>query len=197
MIDFGHFTLVCAWFVSLYALTFGSWAAIKNNRSGVRSAANAVILCGVLSVVTLVCLMAAFVNHDYRYLYVWQNSNNAMPWYYLISAVWGGMDGSMLLWATFMAIISAIVIARRSVAPRELADWLAPVLGGATNFFLLVVVFLTNPYRLVPPGAQISDGNGLNPLLQNPSMLIHPPMLYAGFTGFVVPAAFCLAALLS
>lgn len=197
MIDFGHFTLVAAWFLSLYACVGGAFGAAKKRSAVIRSAANALVLCGFVSVLSLLSLMHAFNTHQYKYLYVWQNSNNDMPWYYLISAVWGGMDGSMQLWATFMAVISAVVVFRRGNAPRELAAWLAPVLGGATNFFLLVVVFLTNPFRLVPEGAQIQDGNGLNPLLQNPSMLIHPPMLYAGFTGFVVPFAFCLAALLS
>lgn len=197
MIDLGHFILVAAWIMSVYALIVGTKGALAKRASVVRSAAHAVLLCGVLSAFALLALIHAFVTHEYRYLYVWQNSNNDMPRQYLVSAVWGGMDGSMLLWATFMAVLSAVVVARRDSAPRELANWLAPILGGATSFFLLVVVFLTNPFRLIPGGNIPPDGNGLNPLLQNPSMLIHPPMLYAGFTGFVVPFAFCFAALLS
>jgi cytochrome c-type biogenesis protein CcmF len=197
MLDFGHFALVSAWFTSLYGCLGGFWGARRKNRALIRSAANSVYLTCFLCFAAFASLAAAFLNHDYRYLYVWQNSNNDMPWYYLISAIWGGMDGSMLLWALLMCVFSALVVRRLSVVPRSLADWLSPVLSGATNFFLLVVVFLTNPFRLIPPNANIVDGNGLNPLLQNPSMLIHPPMLYSGFTGFLVPFAFCFAALLS
>jgi len=197
MIDLGHFCLVSAWILSLYGLLFGVYSAKRKNVRGCRSAAHSVYLTALFAVGALLSLAAAFLRHDYRYKYVWQTSNNDMPPYYLVSAIWGGMDGSMLLWATIMAIFSALVVRGYSKVPRELAHWVTPVLSGATNFFFLVVVFLTNPFRLVPPNAAIEDGNGLNPLLQNPSMLIHPPMLYSGFTGFVVPFAFCFAALLS
>ncbi len=197
MIDLGHFSLIAAWLLSLYGLIVGTYGARTKKERWTQSAANSVYLSALFSFGALAALGAAFVRHEYTYKYVWQTSNNDMPWYYLISAIWGGMDGSMLLWAVIMAVFSAIVVAGYHRVPRELAQWVTPVLSGATNFFLLVVVFLTNPFRLVPPNAAIDDGNGLNPLLQNPSMLIHPPMLYAGFTGFVVPFAFCFAALLS
>jgi cytochrome c-type biogenesis protein CcmF len=197
MIDIGHFTLVSAWFLSAYALVIGTYAAWKSNPQLVRSAANAVHLCAGFSMLALLALIVAFVTHDYRYVYVWQTSNNAMPVHYLVSAVWGGMDGSMLLWAAIMSVFSSVVIWRGREVQRDLFKWLVPVLAGGTGFFLLVVTFLTNPFRLVPAGRILEDGNGLNPLLQNPSMMIHPPTLYMGFTGFVVPFAFCLAALLS
>jgi len=197
MIDLGHFCLVSAWILTLYGFLFGIYGAKRRKANWTSSAGNAVCVAALLSICALASLAAAFIKHDYKYLYVWQTSNNDMPWYYLISAVWGGMDGSMLLWGTLMALFSAIVVFQLRSAPRALATWVVPVLSGATNFFLLVVVFLTNPFRLVPPSVIQSDGNGLNPLLQNPSMLIHPPMLYGGFTGFVVPFAFCIAALLS
>ncbi|MFN8388847.1 MAG: heme lyase CcmF/NrfE family subunit [Bdellovibrionota bacterium] len=197
MIDFGHFALISCWLTSLYGFIGGVVGARRNNAALIRSAANAVYLTCLFAVLSFGSLAGAFINHDYHYLYVWQTSNNDMPWYYLISAVWGGMDGSMLLWATLTTVFAALVVRRYSVVPRDLSKWVTPVLSAASNFFLLVVVFLTNPFRVVPPNAMIDDGNGLNPLLQNPSMLIHPPMLYSGFTGFLVPAAFCLAALFS
>lgn len=196
-IDLGHFALVAAWIVCMYGLVIGIVAARSGRASAVRSAQNAVLLTAFFSALTLGSLAYAFVTHQYRYTYVWQHSNTEMPWYYLISSVWGGMDGSMLLWAGFMSFYAASAILQVEAAPERLARWLAPVLSGATGFFLTVVVFFTNPFRLVPAGSMIADGNGLNPLLQNPSMLIHPPMLYAGFTGFVVPCAFCFAALIS
>lgn len=196
MIDIGHFSLVLAWLLSAYGLLVGSYAAKTNRRGLIVSSANSVHLCAFFSIVSLVALAVAFVGHDYRYVYVWQTSNNAMPAHYLVSAIWGGMDGSMLLWAVIMSVFGSLALWRSSGVQRDLIKWVAPVLSGATGFFLFVVTFLTNPFRLVPGDRLLTDGNGLNPLLQNPSMMIHPPMLYIGFTGFVVPFAFCLAALL-
>ena len=205
MIDVGHFCLVVAWLMSLYGFTAGVYGArsVKANpasakaQAWVRSARNSVLLCCFFSVLSLIALGQAFVTHNYKYIYVWQHSNNSMAAMYRVSAIWGGMDGSMLLWAVIMSIYSAVAVWRSSDVPRELLRWIVPVLSAGTGFFLTVVTLLTNPFRLVPPGSSPVDGNGLNPLLQNPSMMIHPPMLYAGFTGFIVPAAFCFAALIS
>ena len=197
MIDIGHFAQVASLVLSLLALVVGVLGARKRKTSLVYAARNALILSSVFACLSLLVLMSYFVNHEYKYIYIWQHSSNAMPWYYLISAVWGGMDGSMLLWAVIMSIFSASVVYSLREVNNSLVSWLVPSLSLALSFFLLVVNAFTNPFRLVS-GANIPlDGNGLNPLLQNPSMMIHPPMLYSGFTGFVVPFAFCLAALFS
>ncbi len=197
MIDIGHFSLASAWILSVYGLVAGVIGAKRRNLSLRSSAANSVYAMAFFTIAALIALGVSFMSHDYRYTYVWQHSNNSMPALYRISAVWGGMDGSMLLWAGMMAFFSALVVYRSEIVERELVAWVVPVLSGATSFFLFVVAFLTNPFRFNPGGLVPPDGNGLNPLLQNPSMLIHPPCLYAGFTGFVVPFAFSLAALLS
>ena len=197
MLDSGHFALVLAWTCSAYGIIAGIIGARRNNAALTSSAANSVIAVAVLSTWSLISLAEKFLNHDYRYLYVWQTSNNAMSDFYLVSAIWGGMDGSMLLWATFMAIFAAIVVLKKRTVERDVMAWVVPIISAATNFFLIVVTFLTNPFRLVPGLPELADGNGLNPLLQNPSMVIHPPALYLGFTGFVVPFSFCLAALCS
>ncbi len=197
MLDFGNFTLATAWLATLLGFLLGIRGAIKKNQDYTLSSKNCLCLGFVLAAAALIYLAVSFVNHNYNYLYIWQHSNNDMPWYYLISAVWGGMDGSMLLWAFLMCLFSTIVATKLELVPRDLVSWLLPILNISCNFFLAVVVFLTNPFRLVPEGSVLFDGNGLNPLLQNPSMLIHPPMLYLGFTGFVIPFSFCLAALLS
>lgn len=198
MREFGNFSLCAAFLLSLYGLGGGLLAASTRHYKLTLSARNALSLAGGFTVLSLICLGYAFVTHDYQTLYVWQHSNNAMHPLYLISAIWGGMDGSMLLWAAIMGIFSFLLVTRRNEGiPRDIVAWLIPILSGAIAFFLGVVTILTNPFRLVPPGVSPTDGNGLNPLLQNPSMLIHPPMLYCGFTGFVIPMAFCLAALCS
>lgn len=197
MVDIGHTALAGSWLLSVYGAVAGTIGAVRRNRALSASAQAAVILFALLGIFSLGMLAVAFVRHDYRYLYVWQTSNNEMPWYYLVSAIWGGMDGSMQLWAVIMGAFAALVTWRIDSVPRDIARWVVPVLSMFCCFFLTIILFLTNPFRLVPAGADIADGNGLNPLLQNGSMLIHPPMLYLGFTGFAVPCAFCLAALLS
>ncbi len=198
MVDIGHFSLICAWALALYAVAAGFAGALRRRSSVSVSAANALNASAAFSVVSLLSLAAAFVQHDYRYAYVWQHSSNDMHPAYLISAVWGGMDGSMLLWAALVAVFSAVCLLRHNSEPGSAyGGWLVPWLSVSTTFFLTVVVFLTNPFRLIPTEIIPLDGKGLNPLLQNPSMLIHPVALYLGFTGFSVPFAFCMAALYS
>ncbi|HMO16648.1 MAG TPA: heme lyase CcmF/NrfE family subunit [Oligoflexia bacterium] len=197
MISIGHFSLVTACMISIYGVISGIAGARKQNPSLTISAKNSVLLMGALSTLSLISLGYSFLTHDYRNLYVWQHSSNEMHPAYLIGAIWGGMDGSMLLWAVIMALFSSLVAIKRESVPDRLFAWVLPILSGTTSFFLMVVTFLTNPFRLIPEGINHLNGNGLNPLLQNPSMMIHPPMLYLGFTGFVVPFAFCLAALAS
>ncbi|MBP9837141.1 MAG: heme lyase CcmF/NrfE family subunit [Proteobacteria bacterium] len=197
MLEIGLFFLACSWIISVYGIAVGFYAAKKNNIPLTLSTQKSVSLTCHLAVASLISLAIAFVKHDYHYVYVWQHSNNEMPWYYLISAVWGGMDGSLLLWAALVCVFAFLVMRKVETYPVEISKYLAPVLSSANFFFLTVVLFLTNPFRVVPNGQIPPDGNGLNPLLQNPSMLIHPPMLYLGFTGLVVPFAFCLSSLLS
>lgn len=193
----GHFSLLLAWILSFYGLIAGLYGAKTSNIRISRSASRAVVLMGGLSLLSLIFLCVSFLTNDYTNLYVWQHSSNDMHPMYLIGAVWGGMDGSMLLWAVIMSLFAALVVLRKAAVPEALFVWVVPMLSGACAFFLTVVSALTNPFRLIPDSISHFDGNGLNPLLQNPSMMIHPPLLYLGFTGFVVPFAFCLAALAS
>lgn len=120
-----------------------------------------------------------------------------MPTIYKITAVWGGMDGSMLLWATFLGLgVSLLAYQSRKLAS-PFMSWVLVAAHSSTLFFTSVTLFSTNPFRYLQVPVVPADGNGLNPLLQNPYMAIHPPMLYAGFTLFAIPFAFCLGALAS
>ena len=120
-----------------------------------------------------------------------------MPTIYKVTAVWGGMDGSMLLWATFLGLgVSLLAYQSRKLAS-PLMSWVLVAAHSSTLFFTSVTLFSTNPFRYLQVPVVPVDGNGLNPLLQNPYMAIHPPMLYAGFTLFAIPFAFCLGALVS
>ena len=145
----------------------------------------------------LVALGYSFVTNDYTVQYVWQYSNRSMPWIYKVTAIWGGMDGSMLLWCFLVALFASFV-ARASVSyPRPLVPALLGFLNTSALFFTSITLFFTNPFRYLKTPVLMPDGNGLNPLLQNEYMAIHPPMLYLGFTGLFIPYAFCMAALAS
>jgi cytochrome c-type biogenesis protein CcmF len=193
----GSFSLLAATFVAFYSFIVGIIGARLERTSLIASARNGLILTAFLAVVSLASLGGSFLSHDYNVVYVWQNSNNEMHPLYRIAAIWGGMDGSMLLWAALLCVYSALAVIYTPTVSKKLFSWVIPVLSGANLFFLLLVSFLTNPFRVIPTGNLPLDGNGLNPLLQNPSMVIHPPLLYLGFTGFAIPFAFSFAALIS
>lgn len=197
MVEVGHIALLVAWAFSLFGFAGGLYAVWNGSRSLQFAAIRSVSVVAVLSFISLACLGKLFLAHDYRYAYIWQHSNNEMSAPYLISAIWGGMDGSMLLWAAMGAFFGAIALKRFATEEEGLSPYIAVVLSASTFFFLSVVSFFTNPFRFIPTGVVPDNGQGLNPLLQNPSMLIHPLCLYAGFTGFAVPFAVCIAALMS
>jgi cytochrome c-type biogenesis protein CcmF len=197
--DFGHFALCLAWILALA----GTVAGIAVGMTAQPSRAVLVALRRVTQGVWLasggaiVGLGSSFIADDYSLQYVWQYSNKDMPWIYKITAIWGGMDGSMLLWAFLLASFCGVVALRAGGYPRPLVPWLMGFLNSTNLFFLTITLFLTNPFRYLKSHVIPFDGNGLNPLLQNEYMAIHPPMLYLGFTGLAVPYAFCMAALAS
>jgi cytochrome c-type biogenesis protein CcmF len=120
-----------------------------------------------------------------------------MPTIYKFTAVWGGMDGSMLLWATFLGCSTSVLAFQIKKLASPLMAWTLSAANSSTLFFTSVTLYSTNPFRYLQTHIVPPDGNGLNPLLQNPYMAIHPPMLYAGFTLFAIPFAFCIGALAS
>lgn len=203
MNDFGYYSLFLAWFLALVGTVFGSWAGIRMNKSApgaVRALAaeRAIVLSTFLAVLSATFALGyCFHTDDYTNQYVWQYSNRDMAGVYKVSAIWGGMDGSMLLWCFILSVCAAIVSYRVPQYPRALSPWVLTTLSSSLLFFLTVTLFVTNPFRYLKAPFIPADGNGLNPLLQNEFMAIHPPMLYTGFTAHAVPYAFCMAALLS
>lgn len=199
MIEFGRFALCLAWLLSLGVFVGGAVIGIRSRAAAahVEALRRATIGVAIALGAALVGLGYGFVTNDYSIQYIWQYSNRDMPWIYKITAIWGGMDGSMLLWCFLVAAFCALV-ARASVRyPRPLLPWLYSFLNSSTLFFTTITLFLTNPFRYLKSPVVMPDGNGLNPLLQNEYMAIHPPTLYLGFTGLAVPYAFCMAALAS
>jgi len=139
-------------------------------------------------------LTQAFIDNDFSVLYTAQHSNSQLPLIYRISAVWGGHEGSLLLWALLLAAWAGAVALFSRRLPEDMVARVMGIMGLVSSGFLMFILFTSNPFlRLLP--API-DGSDLNPLLQDPGLVVHPPMLYMGYVGFSVAFAFAIAALL-
>src|SRR5712675_256547 len=141
------------------------------------------------------CLTYAFVANDFTVGYVASNSNSALPLAYRVSGVWGGHEGSMLLWILMLSIWTVGVTLFSRHLPEEMVARVLGVMGLVSTGFLLFILFTSNPFVRVFPAP--ADGRDLNPLLQDPGMVLHPPMLYMGYVGFSIAFSFAVAALMS
>ena len=192
--EIGHFAL---WLALGVALMMGvlPMAGAANGRSDwmglARPGAYALF---ALVAIAFACLVASFVRHDFSVLYVASNSNTALPLQYRVAAVWGGHEGSLLLWVQMLTLWTVAVAAFSRHLPEAVVARILAVMGLISVGFLLFMLLTSNPFdRLFPAPL---DGRDLNPLLQDPGMVIHPPMLYMGYVGFSVAFAFAIAALL-
>ena len=175
----------------------GIYAGLNRSADWGRVAERAVYLVFGFLAVAMFALFWALAQNDFSLAYVAQHSARSMELHYRLGALWGGQAGSLLLWVfLLMAFGSAGVFANRKLHP-TLIPWVAVMLLLNAAFFLGLLEFLTNPFERLPHDQVLSDGQGLNPLLQHPVMMIHPVMLYLGFTGFATPFAFAFAALVT
>lgn len=197
MAQIGLYSLTLSWFLAGFAILAGALSGKRRDERWFQVARSATIFVALTSLLSFLALGWSFANDDYTLQYVWQYSNRAMPAIYKFTAIWGGMDGSMLLWALFLAAMGAALSITINEVPRRLAAWTLSAVNSSSLFFLTVTLFITNPFRYINSPFIPPDGNGLNPLLQNAYMAIHPPMLYLGFTGLAIPYAFAIGALLS
>jgi cytochrome c-type biogenesis protein CcmF len=140
------------------------------------------------------CLTAAFVGNDFSVLYVAQHSNSQLPVVYRVSAIWGGHEGSLLLWTLLLTLWTVAVALFSKHLPEEMVARVIGVMGLVAVGFLMFMLLTSNPFDRLLPAAM--EGRDLNPLLQDPGLVIHPPMLYMGYVGFSVAFAFALSALL-
>ena len=141
------------------------------------------------------CLTYAFVTNDFSVQYVAMHSNSALPLHYRISGVWGGHEGSFLLWCLMLGVWMLAVAAFSAHLPQEMVARVLGVMGVLSAGFIAFMLFTSNPFDRLFPAPP--DGRDLNPLLQDPGMVLHPPMLYMGYVGFSVAFAFAVAALIS
>ena len=139
-------------------------------------------------------LTHGFVVQDFSMRYVAENSNSLLPLVYRYTAVWGAHEGSLLLWALILALWAAAVARFSTQVPTQVIARVLGVMGVVAVGFLAFLIFTSNPFERLLPAA--AEGRDLNPLLQDPGMIIHPPMLYLGYVGFSVPFAFAIASLM-
>jgi cytochrome c-type biogenesis protein CcmF len=192
--ELGHFLLWLALGNALVLGTVPLLGAARGRLDWMAVARPSAMLQFALIVTSYLCLTAAFVQHDFSVLYVASNSNSALPLTFRIAAVWGGHEGSMLLWMLMQSgwALAVAIFSRR--LPLPVLARILSVMGWLSVGFLLFTLVTSNPFdRLVPAAA---DGRDLNPLLQDPGMIFHPPMLYMGYVGFSVAFAFAVAALI-
>ncbi len=195
--DLGLFALRLAFVVACAGIGAGVVAGISRRPEWTEVARRAVIGVGACVTVAIVTLWVAFAGFEFQIRYVAEHSARSMTLPYRLAALWGGQAGSLLLWLFLLCGYSvACAVANRRSSPR-LLPWVFVALLTNALFFLVLTNFVTNPFELLPPEAVPSDGNGLNPLLQHPAMMIHPILLYMGFVGFAVPFSFGLAALVT
>jgi cytochrome c-type biogenesis protein CcmF len=193
MAELGRYALLIALVAASWAFVAGAIGALGGRGSLVRSAEGAVRGSAAALSVAGAALIVALVGRGFGIEYVAQYTSRSLSIFYTLGAFWAGQAGSLLLWAWVLSICAAIVSIQFRARQRELMPWVTTVLAGTLVFFLVLVVFYSNPFRtlpVVPP-----DGQGLNPLLQNYGQWIHPITLYVGFVGLSVPFAFAIAAL--
>jgi cytochrome c-type biogenesis protein CcmF len=203
MPEFGSFALLLALALSGYTLLAGSlalWQLASGSRSRVspERLAETARRAGIGSFFAVISAAFALVfcafTNNFSVSYILHHSNRALPGPYKFAALWSGQEGSLLLWVLLLAGYGFVLRARHKVDVK-LTAYASTILSGIQVFFLLLLVFAAPPFALVQ-GQIPADGFGLNPLLQYPEMVIHPPMLYLGYVGFSVPFAFALGALM-
>ena len=193
--EIGHFALILCLALSIVQGVLPLVGAAKDNRALMAVARPAAAANAFFGTVAIGCLAYSFYLSDFTVLNVANNSNSLLPWYYKVAATWGSHEGSILFWTVTLGWWGAAVAFCARRLPAEMVARVTGVLGLVGMGFLLFMLLTSNPFlRLFPAPAEGAD---LNPLLQDPGMVFHPPLLYLGYVGFAVPFAFAIAALIS
>ncbi len=209
----GFSALLITFLVAIFGVGAAYYGARKGEPAWVDSARNAMLLTWPLLTISALSLIYLLVTNQFHIDYVASVTSKSMPFYLRVTALWGGQAGSLLFWSWLMAAFASAVTLRNWDRDREFLPWVIIVALVTLAFFLSLIIFFENPFQRLwqtPTGLAVSmfqpvgsvpffpqDGNGLNPLLRHPGMIIHPPMLYLGFVSFVIPYAFAIAALVT
>ena len=192
--EFGHLALILALCLAATQAFFGLVGAQRDDLVWMSVVRPTAVAQSSFVLLAFGCLAYAFLTNDFSVAYVAENSNVLLPWVYRFTAVWGAHEGSLLLWVAVLGIWTLAVVRFSRPLPLEFTSRVLAVMGFISLGFLLFMLTTSDPFtRLLPPAEQ---GRDLNPILQDPAMAIHPPMLYTGYVGFSVAFAFAVAALL-
>jgi cytochrome c-type biogenesis protein CcmF len=211
--EFGYGILVVSFLVTIYSLIAAVYGAMNKSRAMVESSRRGMLLVFPLLSLSAAALIYLLVNNHFEVSFVYEVTSRSMPTYLKVTAWWGGQAGSLLFWAWLLAAFTSAVTVRKWERDIEFLPWVIVVSSVTLVFFLGMVVLYENPFTrfwlvngsvephmFAPANATLfaaQDGNGLNPLLRHPGMVIHPPMLYLGFVSYVIPYAFAMAALIT
>jgi cytochrome c-type biogenesis protein CcmF len=200
----GSLALIAALAFAFYGVVGGAVSGKLRSLRVLKSAERAALAFFVMVTLAVVSLEVLILTDNFHSAYVASHSNRALPIYYKIPVLWSGQEGSLLFWTWLLAIYSALAVLLNRRKNRQLMPYVVAITMAVGVFFCVLVNFVANPFNELtlasasgPQPFHPPDGNGLNPSLQYPSMVIHPPMLYLGYVGFVIPFAFAMAALIT
>ena len=196
MASLGYFLLLAAFVVCAYAAAVSVAGARRRSRPLLESGVGAYYLIAAIMGAASAVIMYAFVSGDYSIKYVQKYSDSALPMFYKITSYWGGLDGSIMFWVTLLSAFGSVAVYVNRERHRELIPYVIATLCVVQGFFLFLMIVHNNPFSTYLTETH-ADGAGLNPLLQNFYMVIHPPTMYIGFVGLTIPFAFGMAALIT
>jgi len=189
IVELGHFALILALLVAVFQMVVAAWGAHVNDDRLMRVAEPAALCQFGLLALAAIALTTAYISSDFSVANVATNSHSTKPLLYRISGVWGNHEGSMILWVLILALFGAAVASFGHNLPAKLKANVLAVQASIGVAFCLFILLTSNPFeRINPPPA---DGNGLNPILQDPALAFHPPFLYTGYVGFSIAAPVC------
>ena len=194
IVEIGHFALILALAVALFQFAVPLAGAQRGDAGLMRAASPAALLQLALIATAFAALTHAYVISDFSVQNVFENSHSAKPLLYKISGVWGNHEGSMLLWVLILAVFGAAVALFGNNLPLDLKSRVLAVQGSIGAAFLAFSVLTSDPFARLNPAP--IEGNGLNPVLQDPALAFHPPFLYAGYVGLSIAFSFAVAALI-
>ena len=204
MSDFGHILLTFLFPFTIFTMVTAFIAGRTHRESLYETSRKGVYAVWIITTLAILSLISLMIQGDFSNAFVYSNTNKALPIFYKVVALWAGHDGSLLFWTWIITSFSALVVYQNRNKNQELMPYVIFTMMATTVFFSAMNLFVANPFdtwmqdvggTMMPVAA--GDGRGLNPLLQHPAMIIHPPVLYTGYVGTVVPFAFAIAALLS
>lgn len=210
----GYLLLATAFLVCLYGIGASIHGVLAREERWILSARNAMLLSWPLITLSALSLIWLLLTNHFEVQFVWSVTSRSMPTYLKVTSLWGGQAGSLVLWSWLMSAFASVAALRKWDRDREFLPWVVVVVLVTLAFFLSLALFFDNPFArfwqasngqtlaaMFPPAGAVplipSDGQGLNPLLRHPGMILHPPMLYLGFVSFVIPYSFGMAALIT